>query len=420
MVHATPGRRRVLFCVESVTLSQVVRLVVLARSLDPARYEVHFASGDCPEACFVGSRFERHDLPTVPAASVLRRVAWGRRPYERRTLRRYVAEELALFDRVRPDAVVGDFRLSLAVSAPVAGLPLFTLVNAYWSPYAVRDRWPVPDHPVLGLLRESVAERHFATVLPWMLQYFAAPLNDLRREHGLPPVGGLLEMLTGVDRTLYADVPALAPVSRVPSGHWYLGPLLWSPAVEIPAAFEVTRPGPPWVYVTLGSSGDVRVLPRVLAALADLPVRVMVATAGRGSRPNADHPQVHTAPLLPGEKAARLSAFVVCNGGSSTGYQALACGTPVLGLPSNLDQHLAMTAIERSGAGIAVRARGATVDAIRAAARRLLSDGRHREAAERVAMEFRAYDAVARFAQLLDGTWSIPAAATSSATVGVR
>ena len=37
-------RRRILFVAEAVTLAQVVRLVTLARALDPARYDVHFAS----------------------------------------------------------------------------------------------------------------------------------------------------------------------------------------------------------------------------------------------------------------------------------------------------------------------------------------------------------------------------------------
>ena len=130
MADARVQRRRILFCVESITLSQVVRLVVLARSLDPARYDVHFASGAFPDACFDGTAFRRHVLHTVPPAQVLRRVAWGRRPYERTTLRRYVTDELDLLDRVRPDLVVGDFRLSLAVSAAVAGWPGAKRVSA--------------------------------------------------------------------------------------------------------------------------------------------------------------------------------------------------------------------------------------------------------------------------------------------------
>ena len=40
------SRRRVLFVAENVTLAQCVRLVTLARALDPQAYEVHFASSE--------------------------------------------------------------------------------------------------------------------------------------------------------------------------------------------------------------------------------------------------------------------------------------------------------------------------------------------------------------------------------------
>jgi UDP:flavonoid glycosyltransferase YjiC (YdhE family) len=110
---------------------------------------------------------------------------------------------------------------------------------------------------------------------------------------------------------------------------------------------------------------------------------------------------VHVASYLPGDEAARRSAFVVCNGGSSTAYQALYEGIPVLGLPANLDQHLAMAAITRRGAGIAVRARTASVTAIRDAGSTLLASDRHAEAARAVAADLRRYDAAARFGRRL-------------------
>jgi UDP:flavonoid glycosyltransferase YjiC (YdhE family) len=65
---------------------------------------------------------------------------------------------------------------------------------------------------------------------------------------------------------------------------------------------------------------------------------------------------VYVADYLPGHLAARRAALVVSNGGSTTGYQALAEGRPVLGIAANLDQYLAMTAIQDTGAGLLLRA----------------------------------------------------------------
>ena len=50
-------RPRILFVAEAVTLAQVVRLATLARGLDPARYEVHFASARFDELVFAGTAF---------------------------------------------------------------------------------------------------------------------------------------------------------------------------------------------------------------------------------------------------------------------------------------------------------------------------------------------------------------------------
>src|SRR5579863_7306916 len=183
--------KRVLFVAEAVSLAQVVRLVTLSRALDARRYEVHFASALFDDLVFGEpdlAHVVRHRIGSLPASVVDRRVARGLRPYGARTLAGYVREELALFEAVRPDLVVGDLRLSLAVSAPLAGVPHACLVNAYWSAYAERDGFPLPDHPIVRVLGVARATRHFPAALPYVFRHFARPVNALRRDHGLPEI----------------------------------------------------------------------------------------------------------------------------------------------------------------------------------------------------------------------------------------
>ncbi|HWP06072.1 MAG TPA: glycosyl transferase family 1, partial [Polyangiaceae bacterium] len=124
------GRRvRVLFVAEAITLSQVVRLSALAARLDPSRYAVTFACGPFDDVAFRGSSLERLPLFTIDQQRALKKIERGERLYTTSVLERYVAEELALFEKVRPDFVVGDFRLSLAVSARRFGVPFATLIN---------------------------------------------------------------------------------------------------------------------------------------------------------------------------------------------------------------------------------------------------------------------------------------------------
>ena len=394
------SRKRILFVAENVTLAQVVRLVALARELPTERYEVHFACGSFSPVAFAGTSFARWTIPTIDGQDSLRRLERGQRIYETRLLARYVAAELDLIERVRPDLVIGDFRLSLAISAPLSGVRLATLINAYWSPFAEREAFPVPDHPMVKLLGVALAERYFPQALPKVFAHFAAPVNALRKRHGLAPVGSLLEVLTHGDYTLYPDVPELCPTSGLPSSHRYLGAIEWSPDVPVPDCLN-EHGTEPLVYVTLGSSGKIEVLDAVLEALSGLPVIGLLATAGRVRAAHLPA-NVRAVDFVPGVLAAGAARFVVTNGGSSTGYQALRQGRPVLGIASNLDQYLAMSAIRRAGAGVLVRAGSATVQELSSAMQTLLESSELESGATAVAQAFARVDCHARFAQFLN------------------
>ncbi len=394
-------RPRILFIAEAVTLAHVARPYVLARGLDPARYEVFFATDPRYARLFNLDGLQAWPQRSIPSEQFLAALAAGRPLYERATLRGYVQDDLALLRELAPDLVVGDFRLSLAVSAPLAGVPYATISNAYWSPYS-QPRYIVPELPFVSYVGAAVAQALFNAARPLAFARHCGPLNGLRREHGLPGLGhDLRTVYTHADHTCYADLPELVPTEGLPAHHHYLGPIIWSPAVPVPAWWSRLPEGRPVIYVTMGSSGESALLPVILAALADVPVTVMVATGARGAA-LAMAANVYVADYLPGAEAAARAALVICNGGSPTAYQALAAGVPVLGLPSNLDQYLNMDYLARSGAGLWLRAGQATAESVRGAARRLLYEPAFRQAAQRLQSAITDYQPAARFAALVE------------------
>ena len=395
-------KTRILFIAEAVTLAQVTRLAVLARALEEdGRYEAHFACASFDPMVFRQGEFQRWPIHSLSKDVVEAKIAAGKRIYETDVLSRYVAEELDLFARVRPAMVVGDLRLSLSVSAAVARVPCATLINAYWSPHVVRQGFPLPEHPIVRFLGVEKAERYFPQAIPHVFAHFTRPVNALRRKHRLPEIGDLLQVLTHGDRTLYPDVPALTPTRALPASHRFLGPVLWAPEGSLPALASDR----PRVYVTLGSSGKIEALPIVLAALAELGpshgIEAIVATAGR-ARGLVAAPNVEIVDFVPGHLAARASQLVVCNGGSSTGYQALAEGKPVLGIPYNLDQYLAMTAIRDAGAGVLLRSGTLTTAQVKHAIVAMMSEPRFTAAATSLQQSLRGIDARARFRGIVD------------------
>ncbi len=389
--------KRLLFVVEDITLAQVVRLVKLAKSLPRDGYEVHFASAHFDPLIFSDTDFTQHEIYTYEHA--LKRLERGQRLYSKGVLSRYVQEELALFQRVKPDVVIGDLRLSLTVSAPHAGIPYAALINAYWSRAMQRTAFPLPEHPIVKLLGQRLAAQYFPQAMPRVLAWFAAPVNTLRKQYGLQPLGDLIDVMMYGDRVLFPDVPGITPLSALSANETFLGPVLWEPSLPPPAWWERSL-GARAVYVTMGSSGRSDRLPMVLKALTRLDLPTMVSSAGRSLELPGN---VLAAPYLPGSAAAQRAAFVVCNGGSSTGYQALREGKPVLGIASNLDQYLAMTAVRDAGAGVLLRSDSLTEAAVHDAALALLEDDRYRAGAQHIAQELASYDCDARFESALHG-----------------
>jgi UDP:flavonoid glycosyltransferase YjiC (YdhE family) len=252
---------------------------------------------------------------------------------------------------------------------------------------------------LLGVRR---AAQHFPRALPHVFRHFAAPVNRLRARHGLAPLGSLPEVLCAGDVTLYADPAALAPLPAAPAHHRHLGAVSWAPAIPLPAWWQTLDPGRPTVYLTLGSSGRSELVPLVLRALAQAGLQILVATAARiPPRDLPALPHVYVAPYLPGDAACARADVVISNGGSTTSYQALAAGKPVVGIASNLDQYLAMELITRAGAGLLVRAGNAQAAEIRAAVAHALSSPALRAAAQRLAPAFYS-DPAAPFVRALE------------------
>ncbi|ABA58450.1 putative glycosyl transferase [Nitrosococcus oceani ATCC 19707] len=404
-ISSISKRRRILFFAEAVTLAHVARPVALAKNLNPALYEVHFACDARYHKLLGKLPFIWHPIHSLASEKFLEALSKGSPVYRADTLRAYVNEDAKVIKEVSPDVIVGDFRLSLAVSAPLAQIPYMTIANAYWSPYAKR-RFPVPDIPLAKIIGIKAAQYLFNAIQPLAFAYHALPLNKIRHEYGLPKISlDLRHIYTYADHTLYADIPALAPTIDLPSGHHYLGPVLWSPAVPLPAWWEKIPADKPVLYVSLGSSGQSQLLPEMLKALADLPITLLVATAGRIKLPSPPK-NAFIADYLPGDKATARASLVICNGGSLMTQQALIKRVPVLGIVNNLDQHLNMEAVQSAGAGELRRAANVTTAHILATTRQMLDQPRYAQAATRLADLLSNYNASDKFNSILGRMFS--------------
>lgn len=349
---------RVLVMGESASLAHVGRAIAFSLLLPRDRYECSYASGDRSRALFAGlAAADFFPITSIDPERFNAALARGEPIYDAATVGQQVREDLAILERARPDVVVGDFRLSLSVSARILGVPYVNVCNAHWSPWRVATPYPVPSLAITRWLAQTVGlpltRRVFNLAVPRALAAHARGFNVVKRAYRLPEAPDVRWIYADGDIVAYADLPGVAPVSGQPDSHVYVGPLTWSPDVPLPEWWPDVPRDKPVAYVTMGSTGNPALLPVVTRELAARGFASIVATAARAV-PITDVLDCFTSIYLPGAHACRSAKLVVCNGGSATVYQALMQGRPVFGLPTNLDQALTMEGIARIGAGLAI------------------------------------------------------------------
>lgn len=367
---------RIALLAEAVTLAHVARPIALARALAPAGHQLLLACDPRYSSFAADGPWEYRPLRSIPSAEFNKALAQGKPVYSFEELSGYLDDDLRLIGSFKPDLVVGDFRLSLSVSARLARVPYAAIANAYWSPN-YPGGYMLPVIPLSRALPVPIARSLFNVFGPLAFIPHCQPLNRLRRQHNLPSLGNnLRRVYTDSDHLLIPDIPDLYPVnpgSHGSNGSSYIGPLMWSPSVPLPDWWDEPNAAEhATVYVTLGSSGPAHILPLVLQALADLPVKVWATTAG-AQAPSSVPANARLASYLPGDAAAQRAKLMICNGGSLSTQQAIAAGIPILGLASNMDQFLNMAPIERHQAGICLRSDRLNPENIRRAAGELLA-----------------------------------------------
>ena len=308
-----------------------------------------------------------------------------------------VDADLAVLERLRPDAAVIDCRASAGIACELSGVPFVSLMHfLHTSPWRVVERWGEI------LRRRTRVRRVVRRVLvrlssnPAGVETVRQVIRDARSRVGLDP------SRSGVDgdRVACTTTPLLDPTEGLPS-HWrYVGPVTWS----APANGEPPRRAErPLVYVTQGSTGSAETLARTVRELAHEPVDVLV-TAAALCDPRALEalaPNVRAERLLPGRACMEAADVAVVHGGHLTTIEAHLAGTPVVVVPHGFDQYAWANRAERLGTGLAVRP-PILPGAIRRAVRRVLSQDRYRRAAASVAAELRDWDGPRVIADLVE------------------
>ncbi|MES9991795.1 MAG: nucleotide disphospho-sugar-binding domain-containing protein [Candidatus Thiodiazotropha sp.] len=396
-------KKRILFWGEDLTLSHVVRPLVLADAIRD-QYEIIFVTGSRYLDLVTSYGFTPHQTWTLSNELFMERLGKGKDGWDSDELSRQVKDELDLIKAYSPDLVVGDLRWSLGTSTELTNTPYMSIVNAYWGPYCTLPV-PTPEFPFVKVIGVTLSSKLLPLMAPSIFKKFAKPYNAVRREYGLNEYGEYREIPTEADWVVYPDLPALAPTQNLPDHHHYLGPVEWSPSSDYPDWWDKLPDDKPIIYLAMGSTGRVGVVDTLVETLSEMPLTVMLSTSNRLDQTHYPA-NFYIAEFLPGIEACRRSNLVICNGGAGTIYQAIAEKTPILGIPTNADQYYVSEALARQGSALYIRSTHVTKNAIQRNVNRLLTDETFIQQIDTLQREQLQYDPKRIFGDLINNILS--------------
>ena len=297
--------------------------------------------------------------------------------YERRTP---LEEQLDLVFSVITGKTVGD---DLIAQAGRHGADLVVVDANLGGGLAAAEHLDQPSVVLLHSMYKTFVDTWFGDLWPLL----EPAINETRASYGLAAAHDWPSVFAGHDR-LFAVVPSVfdAPVSDVPDAMRHFG-FLVPRGRPTPETIGFPAGDDPTVLVGLSTTASQQhsMLESILGALADLPVRALVTTAGQVDVDAlAQPPNVTITDYLPHASVLDRTDVMVTHAGLGSVASAMAFGVPLVCMPVDRDQPLNAERVAALGAGVALTA-SAPAREIAVAIERVLSDASYRFAARAVA-----------------------------------
>lgn len=260
-------------------------------------------------------------------------------------VRNCVLEEIALIERIQPDAVIGIFRFTLKAAAHMVGIPYYSL--------SCGCLLPDTNEP-LGLFSDEAGNKKQQVNIDYFFRYAGSRIGRALNDSGLTKkITDAREMLLG-DKTFLWDFPEFMP-AREKAGRIHCGPLEWSDwpydKIDYSSILPATKP---LAIISFGTCNfSDYVLNRLSKNLLALGYSVIVSTGGQGesSKQINDHPDLRVLNMLPLKKLLPHASLLISHGGQLTIFAALQAKIPTLVMPFHPEQAHNASCLERIGCG---------------------------------------------------------------------
>ena len=383
----------IIFSPTACNLAEITRALEIAK---PCRdsFEIVFVS--------YGGEFEnliekegfviRHLEPALTPEKVehIYRVDQGRKLgyfYSVREVEEQVKNEIALFQKLKPVAVVTGINFSNSISCRVTQTPLIWLTHSTWMMQSMYNAGlasyvDMIDLPGIRLLPEKLLTLISKKMLS-LSNLYTRPYNKVARRYGLKPFKSMESLWEG-DYNLLAEPEEFCELELPPTYH-YIGPLIGRLDSPIPEDILNLPKDKPIIYFAMGSSGQPEVIAKIVEGFTGKPYRVIAPVKSLLRNLDVKVPSnVIVTDWLPAHKVNPMADISVIHGGIGTVMTACLAGTPVVGVSMQPEQEFNIDCLVRKGFAIRIRKKRFTPEKLSSAIDQLLTD----KEAQRKAKEF--------------------------------
>lgn len=298
-----------------------------------------------------------------------------------------VKNEIALFQELKPIAVVTGVNFSNSISCRVTRIPLIWLTHSTWMIQSMYNAGlasyvDMLDLPVIRLLPErlliSLSKKMFS-----LSNLYARPYDKVAQRYGLNPFKTMERLWEG-DYNLLAEPEEFCEL-ELPQTYHYIGPLIGRLDSPIPEDILNMKKGKPIVYFAMGSSGQPKVIAKIVEGFESKPYRVIAPVKRLLQNIDVKIPSnVILTDWLPAHKVNPMADISVIHGGIGTVMTACLAGTPVVGVSMQPEQEFNIDCLVRKGFALRIRKNSFTPEKLSNAIDKLLAD----KEAQRKAKEF--------------------------------
>lgn len=350
----------IVFAPAVFNLVETTRMIEIAKQL-PDTYHcdfIGFSSTFAPLITAAG--FEYHLLsPVLTIQQEKQIIAFDqgksfKNPFTKRMAKERVASELAFLTTNEPQSIVTGSNVTIFLSARIKDIPLiYVKPYALSGPFLADANTPIPislqrlgplKKPMWSLIRQILAK---ITWKPTAFKKTAAAygLQLPHRSHAL--MDGDLNLIT---------TPALfMPDATLPVHYRIVGPIFANLNSKLPDEVltfiqQPRQQGKKIMYLAMGSSGDPKILQKILHYLSGrADIAVIAPIKKLLDRDTEIHPQWLICDYLPTSPLKDWIDFSFIHGGEGTVQTACASGKPFIAIGMQYEQHCHIAACVEFG-----------------------------------------------------------------------